>query len=233
MNPALRLLDPATAAVFGSLSRLRGARVFHPLGVAFEARWEPARDATRADHAPLGSRERPAIVRLSRAVGLPPSVPDILGVAVKVLDVHGPGRDQDLLLASVGRGPVASRLLVPRWRFAGTPFSTILPYDLGGQRTAVVARVRAAGSSAYRDLASAAAPQADVRVSAATGGDLGWVRLGDRLPQTVADDLRFDPWHTGETLRPVGGLNRLRRPAYQASQRGRGAPTDGTRGGHR
>lgn len=57
-----------------------------------------------------------------------------------------------------------------------------------------------------------------------TGDAVGVASLGRRLPASVADDLRFDPWHTGASLRPVGLLNRLRRPAYVASQRGRGAP---------
>lgn len=55
-------------------------------------------------------------------------------------------------------------------------------------------------------------------------GAVGVASLGRRLPASVADDLRFDPWHTGASLRPVGLLNRLRRPAYVASQRSRGVP---------
>jgi hypothetical protein len=132
----LALIDTVTAGTFRALSWLRGARVLHPFGVAVEARWEPVRTDMLPPGAALGAADRPAIVRLSRALGMTagPS-PDILGLAVKVLDAHGTGRDQDLLFASVGRGVVTSRLLVPARRFDGVRFSTLLPYDLRGRTT--------------------------------------------------------------------------------------------------
>ena len=47
--------------------------------------------------------EHEATVRLSRSAGLPPPLPDILGLAIRVrID----GRDADLLLSTTGRGPV-------------------------------------------------------------------------------------------------------------------------------
>lgn len=223
MRKAPLLLDGTTRTAFGAISRLRGARAFHPRGVAFEAQWEPARNGVLPPGAPLADLEHAAMVRLSRAIDLGRPAPDILGVAVKVLDVHGKGSDQDLLMASVGRGLLTGSVLVPRWRFAGTAFSTILPYDLGSQRAAIVAEVHAVGPSTFQDVATAHSLLADVQVFAASGGEIGRVRLGDRLPERVAEEMCFDPWHTGETLRPVGALNRLRRPAYPASQAGRGA----------
>jgi hypothetical protein len=35
------------------------------------------------------------------------------------------------------------------------------------------------------------------------------------------DALRFTPWNTTEGVRPIGGLNRARRPVYEASGRHR------------
>jgi hypothetical protein len=45
--------------------------------------------------------------------------------------------------------------------------------------------------------------------------------LGERLPARVAEEIRFNPWHTGGGIRPAGPFQGTRRPAYRGSQRGR------------
>lgn len=229
------LLDRLTAVVFRGLSAARGARMFHPQGVAFHARWEPdARDGERTT--PLstpsgGGRELDAVVRLSRAVGLPQGTPDVLGLAIKLLDAHGPGRDQDLALASSGRSVVARHLLVPRRDFSATVFSSVLPYAVSGERVTVLAEmIGDTPPRSFADLADEGHAPADVRISLTPPGRaLGVLRMGERLSDDVSRDLRFDPWHTGPGLRPIGWLNRLRRPTYAASQEGRDAPAAGAR----
>jgi hypothetical protein len=89
----------AAAAVMGAASAIRRKRVFHPEGVAFRATYQ----ATGAHHgAPLldeaGTHD--AVVRLSRGAGLPGSLPDFLGLALRIPDAHGPDQHQDLLLVS-------------------------------------------------------------------------------------------------------------------------------------
>ncbi|MBW3577620.1 MAG: hypothetical protein KY462_07780 [Actinobacteria bacterium] len=98
------------------------------------------------------------------------------------------------------------------WMIAGV---ARLGHDVG---PATLEELREAETSALR-----------IQLSLDSDGEIAELRLGDRLPQDVADDLRFDPWHTGQALRPVGVLNRLRRPAYRASQSGRDAPSAGAR----
>jgi hypothetical protein len=45
-------------------------------------------------------------------------------------------------------------------------------------------------------------------------GTVGVLRVGDPLGPAAAEALRFNPWTTGPGIRPVGRLNRLRRPSY-------------------
>lgn len=223
-------LDALTRAVFHTASAARRARVFHPDGVAFAASWQATGPGSLPLGSPLAQSGHRAVVRLSRGIGLPHALPDILGVAIKVLDVHGPGRDQDLLLASVGRGPVTNRILRPTRGFGGTTFSSILPYQVGDRRTPVLAEVHGAGARTFAELADATQARLEVQLFLGSGGQFGRAVLGERLEDTVARDLRFDPWHTGDHLRPVGLVNRLRQPSYEASQAGRSAPPEGARG---
>lgn len=224
------LLDTITAPLFRGLARLRGARVFHPRGAAYEATWSPpAQDILRRSGSAPTTPCR-AVVRVSRGVGLPEAVPDVLGVAVKVLDLHGPGHDQDLLLASVAGGAFGSWLLMPRRSFARARFSTLLPYEVDGRRTPVVATVDGEPDTTPRGTGDADGVRVRLELLDSRT-PLGEVALGQRLPTSVAEDLLFDPWHTGERLRPAGWLNRLRRPVYVASQRGRNAPPQGARDG--
>jgi hypothetical protein len=65
-------------------------------------------------------------------------LPDVLGVAVKLPNAHGPGADQDLLLTSSTSRPLLRRLLFPARSFVRGAFSTALPYDLGGERVVVL-----------------------------------------------------------------------------------------------
>src|SRR5829696_1090514 len=136
-RPALlRAVDAAAGSLagvgFAALSFARRRRIFHPDGVAFHARLAvvPPR--------PFGAallderRDRRCLVRLSQGAGLPDGVPDILGVAVRVLDDDASMAAQDLLFATVlGDGHVARHVLAPASSFADRPFSTVLPYRTG------------------------------------------------------------------------------------------------------
>lgn len=219
------MLDQFTARAFRALSAARSKRFFHPDGAAFLARFEPEPQPAVLRGSLLLSSEREAIVRFSRGVGLPRGAPDILGIAVKVLDVYASGHDQDLALASSGQSALLRRMLVPHRDFAGTVFSSILPYQAAGRRVVVMASapINTGGVPLDRLVRASSAPM-DLRLWMEPGdATLGWLRMGQRLPAQTSADLCFDPWNTGPDLRPVGMLNRLRRPTYAASQEGRGA----------
>lgn len=215
------VVDALTEAVFRSLSRLRYGRGFHPDGVAFEATWVPSDDDRLPRTSPLRARAEHAVVRLSRGAGLPRGLPDVLGVAVKIPDLYGPGRDQDLLLASVGRGP-ARRVLFAARRFTAAPFSTILPYRTPVGRSPVLGEIGGPDDTSLGMLRTVSGdPGLAIRLWLLPDVPLATVRLGARLPDAVAETVCYDPFHTGDDLSPTGLLNRLRRPAYQASQAGR------------
>lgn len=127
------MVDALTAPLFKALARLRGARAFHPRGAAYAASWVPADHVRLRDGDAGTAQEHDAIVRVSRGVGLPPALPDVLGVAVRVIDLHGRDQHQDLLLASVAGAGLGSRVLVPRRTFSTTAF---LAAALPGQRRA-------------------------------------------------------------------------------------------------
>lgn len=202
-------LDLATGAVFGGLSAVRRARIFHPRGDARTATVTIA-PGDHPLHVLAGNHD--AIVRCSRGVGLPAPVPDIHGVAIKLLNAHGTGAHHDLLLASSAAPVGARHLLVPVAEWAAPPtYSSIVRYrTAGGERFLV-----------------GAAPDGDDRFVLATSTVaspwevVGEVRLDASLDEDASDALRFSPWHTGGGITPVGILNRLRRAAYPASQEAR------------
>jgi hypothetical protein len=199
----------AIASTFRTLSRVRGARIFHPDGTAYAARWVVDQRA-EVPAIPLFERgaDLDAIVRLSRGVGLPHALPDVLGLAVRIVPLS-----QDVLLVTTpGAAPILRRVLFPSWRYAGKWLSSLVSFDAAGRRLVVGAHVDAHDPTRVR---VAIAPPLGAWQPVAT------LLLGDELPDDVQHALRFDPWHDGGGLRPVGVLNRLRARAYPASQEGR------------
>ena len=223
------------AAFFGALSRVRGARIFHPKGVGYDA--VLAVEAPRADYADVSLLARPgrhpALVRFSYAAGLPDRWPDALGLALRISDVYGVGRHQDFLLITSGARPLSQHLILPAPRgFRASSYSSLLPYRFGNQ-VRVVAMRPLAGTmpgpgGALADLVRAAA-EGDVRfdlcLGALSGGRdrVARLEIGARMDDRSVERLAFNPWHTGGGIRPVGPLMGLRRPAYAGSQRGRRA----------
>lgn len=212
------LVEPLTAAAFRAAARVRRARAFHPRGHAHTA--QVLIDAGSApDGFPTG--EHAGIVRFSRGAGLPEVLPDVLGVAVRLVDAAGPRVHQDLLMASTGRAIVGRHLLRPgRWFDAGV-FSTILPYDVRGRRVVFGARVTGGARIALDDAADHT-----VELLWTTPGASGWTVMGEvrAVAPLGADEegrLGLDPFRTVPEVTPVGRLNQLRRPAYGASRQGR------------
>lgn len=233
------VIGTVTAAGFGAASRLRGSKAFHPEGVVHEATVE----LTGSPSVPPGVEilatpaRHDALIRFSRGAGLPSPLPDVMGMAIRLPDVHGRGRHQDLLLVTSGNGPVVQHLLLPAPGFMSLPYSSLLPYRAGdGGLFLVGATVRkrlrpAPGSDEYDVLARSAAtgrPAFDLAV-ASLGGRLrpvGTITLGSRR-EPDANAIRFNPFNTGGGLNPTGFLQRLRDAAYPGSQAGwDGRPAD-------
>jgi hypothetical protein len=236
--PATTLLAPVsglTSAAYAALSALRRKRIFHPDGLGFTGTLRI--EVALSDHPGVPLLAEPgthdAIVRCSRGAGLPEALPDVLGVAVRLPDLHGPGAHQDFLLASSAEGPILHHLLLPGpGGFFGQTFSSILPYSVGGSLRlvgAVPVRPPApAGGTDLEQLAEAAADhQARFHLAlAGLGGrwqQFGTLSLLERLGDDETEALCFNPWNTGGGFRPRGPLMGLRDPAYRGSQWGRGA----------
>ena|GEM_PF-1133553 len=218
------------AAVFRALSRLRGARSFHPDGVVFEAAVEiddPPGDL--ADVPLLGEPgSHRAVVRLSRALGLPRPIPDIHGFAIRFVDAYGPGRHQDFLTVTSLDGAVAQHVLLPTGGFFSLPFSTLLPYRMGDEVRLVGARPATEPADESESLGQLLATvderpvRFDLTLARLLGSwtSIGTVTLGHRVPESEAQRIRFNPWNTGGNIRPTGPFMGLRESAYRESQRG-------------
>ena len=104
---------------------VRGAKPLHPRGAVVKASINlHSRPAELG--MPLGvPGRREATVRFSRAIGLPESLPDIQGLAMRVHDETGP---IDVLLASTGRGRWSRWLLTFRRRPQDGAFTSLMPY---------------------------------------------------------------------------------------------------------
>ena len=218
-------------AFWGALSRLRGGRrSLHPNGDGYSGRLVVAGGGSTGAELFDSQGSHPVLVRFSRGAGLPEPLPDILGIAVRVVDAHGPGSHQDFLLATSSGAPVVHHALLPARSFFDRTFSSILVYSIGGSTRLVgalprspvphsgdaglggVALAAARGDLSY-DLALAAPFR---RFSAAARLD-----IGDPLPGDEAERLRFNVWNSGGGIRPAGPFQGVRLPAYEGSQRGR------------
>jgi hypothetical protein len=201
-------VDLVSGAVFGALSAARRKRIFHPRGDAFTATVliDPGDHPL---HVLAGTHD--AVVRRSRGVGLPAPVPDVHGLAIKLLNAHGAGAHHDLLLVSSAAPMGARHVLVPVVEWVGEPtYSSLLRNrNAQGERFLV---------GAWRD------GDADGRYVLATATlasawqTIGTVTLVEQLDDAAAEQLRFSPWHTGGGIEPSGLLNRLRLGAYAGSQ---------------
>lgn len=217
-TPVLSAGAHAGTAAVRLASRLRGERAIHGRGQALTATVDVPGGAGTG--APLldepGTYE--AVVRLSRSAGLPLPLPDVLGLAVRVLDAHGPGRHQDLLLDSAGPEPLRRRWPWPGRDFARVTYSSLLPYDVGGDR--VVLGARAVADGPVRDLTALPQPLSFQLLVAPPHGPwrpVARLTTTGVLPAPEGRRLRFRPGVTGGGIRPAGPFQQWRDRAYPAS----------------
>lgn len=224
-------ISELVARAFGAVARRRHARAVHPHGPAFGA----TATVGPAPGVPALARRRDvdAIVRLSRSFDVHEAVPDVLGVSVRLVDLHGPGRHQDVLVVSCLPGPLANPVPVPARNYAWRTYSSLLPVELGERR--VLLGARSAVSSRARegramDGARRAAREGGLAFDLTWGAPgRRWQRLGavridqEELDAERAEALRFDPvLHSGPGMRLAAGpLTDLRRRAYRSSRAGR------------
>lgn len=150
--------------------------------------------------------EDDVVVRRSRAIGLPQSLPDIHGLAVRVPTDDGVG---DLLFATTGFGRVTRFVLTASRQPRSRPLTTLLPYDTDSGALLLAAEGVESGSY---DL-SWARPSGE------------WHLFGVLLLSTTRSDdteISFDPvQHQIPGLRQYPSVRRLRAPAYFRARRSR------------
>lgn len=212
-------------AAFEATSSLRRARTFHPRGIVVQQEVIIPTDAGPPGF-PDGSRD--VIVRMSRGIGLPGSFPDIPGLAIRFVDAGGPEVHQDLLLATTFDGRLGRTVLRPTTSFTSGRFTSLLPYDAGGQRVVFGADIDTGGSRAH-DIDELAAVLADRPVEitlhwatpTSPWRTIGTLVLGPTDQIADLPSLAFDVTNCVPGIRPAGFLNQLRPAAYLGSRVGR------------
>lgn len=215
----------AVEVVFAGIAKAQRGRAFHPRGRTFEAGIQRA-DTGRTPPV-LPTDEGVALVRLSKAVGLPARVPDVYGLAFRLPDVYGPGRHQDVLLSTAGELPGLRSVLMPATGIDRRRYSSLLPYRhrnrliLLGARYAGAPRVSPLHIDDLEPAAHAGSLVFEVAVARFRGPwrTVAWLTLDRRVPAGESERLRFHPWNTSTELRLVGPMSNLRAPAYEASHR--------------
>ncbi len=132
MRPVVSpVLGRVFRAVFGAILLVRRPKPIHAHGVVLRGRvtWRvrpPARSASGlawVDEAP--PRPLEVVGRVSRSLGLPPPLPDVVGLALRV---DGPAGPADLELASTGFGVPSRFWLAPQRSPSRARLGTLFPY---------------------------------------------------------------------------------------------------------
>ena len=147
------------------------------------------------------------VVRESRAIGLPGSMPDIQGLAIRFTKPDGtPG---DLLFATTGWGKITRFTLTTSRTTYGRPMTTLLPYRT--EAGPVVLGARSVGGHS-------------VELSCAVG-DGEWRRFADLVitDQDAGDPtISFDPvLNQLPGLEQYAAVAKLRSPAYDQARASR------------
>jgi hypothetical protein len=215
----------AIEGVFAAVARWRPGRALHTAGVVLDARL--VLDPGSCTGSALGGpAERPAVVRMSKSISLPGGRADLLGVGLRV--AAGDGGVFDVLLASVGRHDLDHMVLLPSSGWWRRPYSTILPYRVGGRLLVLgLTPDRRGGTADPAEVAAAVAHgPVDLAVTEQPPGGRRR-RIGRLTLRAVRSDeaaFSFDPvLNHAPGVRPVRTLSRLRELAYTGSRRGRRA----------
>ncbi|MCP2032707.1 hypothetical protein L1277_002817 [Okibacterium sp. HSC-33S16] len=221
------------AGVFDGLRALRHPRPIHPHGVALRGslRW-------LTDRAPAGidlidhphTSELPLTARVSRSVGVPAPLPDVIGLAVRFGTTTGPA---DVLLASTGFG-VPSRFWLAAHRCPSRArFTTLLPLKTENGPLLLAARTMEPTDLPTDPVALAhALENSSWRLKLYHARPLGhWHPFAIlevwREPGAIDTIERFDPVrHALPGTSTYGWERRLREPSYLRSRDANQGVTD-------
>lgn len=209
-------------------SAVRRRRVFHPTGVLAEGRVR--RVAPPGQGLPIESVD--VLARVSKAVGVPGGLPDLIGLAWRMPPSALATRPWDVLMVSAGSGLLTRFALRPATSWPGTTLSTLMPlrrpdgwWWLKAEMTNPLdGRL---SLDALRQTITSAGITFDVQQAHGTGPfePLAELTLTTTINTDGEHDVSFDPARNtapGVELGPEW-LTRLRDRAYLRSRRGRKA----------
>jgi hypothetical protein len=206
LQPAARAAGTALGATTGALGHaLHRVKPLHPEGELFRATITRVGARGLAAGVPWleTAGESPAIVRVSRAVGLPHPLPDIVGLAIRVDPSE---HAADLLLASTGTGRLGRFVLRPHLPGRTGTLTSLLPY-----RTPAGPLLLAAAPAAHGGF--------ELQWALGTGAwrTFGLLHLG--APYDGDPPVSFDPvLHVLPGLAHYDWVRRLREPAYRTAR---------------
>jgi hypothetical protein len=210
-------------AVFAVMLLVRRPRPIHVRGVVYEGvvTWMPEvrRSGVAWIDQPVGHEER-VTARASRSLGLPPALPDVIGLSLRAQTENGPA---DLELASTGVGVPGRFLLSPRRSPVRATLGTLLPYRGARGAVLICARTPASLESSAQGRPGPAPSPWTLRLywAAPRGSWFPFAEVTlERALQSDDPTLRFDA-----VRRPLPGAGTytwtrlLREPSYRLVQR--------------
>lgn len=217
-------------------SALRNRRVFHPLGVLATGHIE--RVAAPGVGLPIESAD--VFGRVSKAIGVPGGLPDLIGLAWRMPPREDATTPWDVLLVSAGSGRVTRYTLRPTVSWFGTTLSTLMPLRREDGWWWVKAKMTSqidGGLSldVVREAICSGGVVFDIQQAHGTGPfePLAKLTLSSAISTDENHDVSFDPTRNttaGVELGPRW-LTGLRERAYLRSRHGRHAPDELSTGG--
>jgi hypothetical protein len=210
-------------------SAIRHRRVFHPLGVLAQGHLK--RVAPPGEGLPIETVD--VLARVSKAVGIPGGLPDLIGLAWRMPPRASATRPWDVLMVSAGSGLLTRCALRPTTSWPGTTLSTLMPLRRSDGWWWLKAEITTPigghlSLDAVREAINSDGIVFDIAQAHGTGSfePLAELTLTANIPTAADHDVSFDPTRNagpGVGLGPEW-LTRLRERAYLRSRRGRSAP---------
>ncbi|WP_309070250.1 hypothetical protein [Arthrobacter sp.] len=201
-------------AVFAGMKVFRPHRPIHSHGVLLEGTLTHSRVFSGEEWLD-NSDEEQVLARVSRSVGLPDALPDVVGLALRI-------GEADVLLSTTGGGVPGRFMILPRRSVVDGPFTSLMPFRGSGGPVLLAVRREGPGPD-LRTLSELRSYDGELQWGLHYSRLRGpWTRSGT-LRLRVCDDQhrdpRFDPiGHPPAGLSSYTWARELRVPSYALAQ---------------